>query len=218
MENDYINEIKELKKLMDENIITQEEFNLKKNALLFGNDNKQQTPKSNSISTNTPKQAIKKETEKPQTYHFQPTFQLITSICSAVILIVMIFMLCFSNVIRTIRINYESLYFVVSPFKVYDIRKTFSIIAIILMGVSLLSVAISIFIKNKAVKTLNHIILLLTIVFSFLAFIFNLTYAANAPYTSACTLIGIIITGILTIVEFTVLFTLIKQFLNKFKN
>lgn len=202
MNNDYLSELKELKTLQAEGIITEEEFNKKKELLLFGKSEKSINKNSSKINNNV----------RNNKKIFTNKSLIIIDLVIAVLFITTIFMLCFSKVdIDYFYINHQSIYAIGSPFIAGDVRKIFSIIEVILLPLSTVIIIISLFFQHKLLQFGKHTILLITLIFGFLTFIFNLTYGAGSGI-NLCTLFGLIFIGIATLLEFWILLTNIYKF------
>lgn len=184
MENyNYLEEIKQLKELFDTGIITEEEFEKKKQELLFSSNKKSAKTKSTfqmpNISTGTAG-LIKN--------------LVVTGICFC-----LIFLLCFSKVTDTVSVNNNWITYIYSPFNCQDIRKVFSVVALVFIILSFLASIIAVFFKNKYFNIGIHVLHFFTIVFSMICFIFNATYGAS--FVHICSILGIIFSVILLLFE-----------------
>lgn len=107
--------------------------------------------------------------------------------------------LCFSKVSESFYIDYTEYIYWYSPFKCSDVRKIFSIIALIFITLSLIVNIVAIIFNNRYYNICKHIFIIFTIAFCLICFIFNATYAAN--YTSVSSILGIVVTSIFLIFE-----------------
>lgn len=198
MENyNYLNEIRQLKELQNDGVISEEEFEKKKQELLFSSNakkNKSKVPLQMANISAGVVNIVKNLT--------------VTGIC-----ICLIFLLCFSKVTDSIWVNNKWITFLYSPFNCQDVRRIFSIIALIFIALNLVTSIIAVFFKNKYFNIGMYILNFLTITFSLLCFIFNSTYGAS--YVHVCSILGIIFTSILLLFELVVVFI---EILNSIKS
>lgn len=193
--SNYLNEIKKLKELLDEKIITEEEYNTKKQQLLFNSNKKK-------------KSIIEKELKINYTNVIKNFIYI--ALCLSIMLI-----LCFSKVSESFYIDYTKYVYWYSPFECSDVRKIFSIIALIFITLSLIINIVAIIFNNKYYNICKHIFIIFTIAFGLICFIFNATYAAN--YTSLSSILGIVVTSILLIFEIIIAFIEISKTINNQK-
>ena len=202
MSEEYINELKELKNLLDEGIITDEEFNKKKEQILFKNTKIQSITPNNKVTNHT------------NTKKLTPNlFEVIINSVIIIFFLASIFMLCFSKVDASyFYVNYNRVYVIGSPFSATDIRKVFSILLVILLPLAIVITTLSLFFKNRYLNIGKHFSIIITLTFGFLTFIFNLCYAHGSSYTDLCTLFGVIFIGIATLMEMISLIKIIVAF------
>lgn len=207
MDKEYIKELKELKNLQNEGIITEEEFNKKKEQILFENSKIQKNAET--------KEAAKTNSKK---LNLANKFDLICGSLIILFLVISIFMLCFSKVdVSFFYIDSNRIDVIGSPFLANDIRKVFSIILVILLPLAIIVTTLSLFFKNKLFNVGKHLTILITVVFGFLSFIFNLCYAHNSSMLNLCTLFGLIFIGITTLIELIVFLKIVANFFKNYK-
>lgn len=132
-------------------------------------------------------------------------FNKIIDICFIAFLTALIFFLSFSKVGDYIFAST----FYTSPFLVKDVRFILSYIALMLTIISLIFCISSIWFNQKWVIVTKHISIFLSIILLLIAFIFNITYKLS--FVHACSLLGIIFTGLLLVAQITYFISAIKN-------
>lgn len=123
--------------------------------------------------------------------------------------------LCFSKISESFYIDYTQYVYWYSPFECSDVRKIFSIIALIFITLSLIINIVAIIFNNRYYNICKHIFIIFTIAFCLICFIFNATYAAY--YTTISSILGIVVTSILLIFEIIIDFMEISKTINNQK-
>ena len=189
MSENYIEELKQLKELLEAGIINQEDFDKKKEELLFN---------SKSIKPHQQNKVKEILPSTPQTkFKFSLDFITISNIIFSGLFIALIFFVCFAKIKTWFYIDNISFTITHNVFDGSDIRNLFAILAISFTSINTAYLIICIFIKNKYIEIVKLFSCLVTSTFLLLSFIFNITY--NTPYLHACSLLGIIFTGIVIV-------------------
>ena len=200
-----VDELRELKKLLDEGVITRQDYDRKKEMLLFGTSSEKSLGSSyylnEKVKQNKARQIVKSK-------------DFIFNIITSCLLVALIFFLSFSRVGNWGELSSGGTYrWYTSPFAVDDCRVIFSIFALSFSCLSLILYVLSFVFKNKGVSVLRHIVLILTVAWLLISFIFNITY--RVKFLHICSLLGIIFSGIVLILEVVVLSIKIKEALKK---
>lgn len=208
MSQDYINELKELKSLVDQGIITQENFEQKKEELLFG--------QSKSQSKTKEKNTEEKPQKETSNFNLKLNYKMVFNIIFIISSIALMFFLCFSKVGDYLYLGskYPTVTYIISPLKVSDVRFTFSLLALIFNSINIVAIAISIFINNKYIEISKHFIIFISAALLLISFIFNITYRKS--YLHTCSLLGIIFTSIVILCLFvSIIYNIKKYFSSK---
>lgn len=99
--------------------------------------------------------------------------------------------------------------FITSPFLVEDVRFILSYIALMITITSLIVSIASMWFKQKWIAIIKHISIFLSITLLLVAFIFNITYRLS--FVHICSLLGIIFSGLLLILQIIYIIKLVKD-------
>lgn len=181
-EHESFEVLKGLKELLDEGVITQEEFDRKKQDILFGRK-----------QTSTQQKAeIKKSAGKGA-----KTFELVSNIVMISLFVLIILLIGLSRVgTGQYYLDYA---YTISPFEADDVRCVFSILALIIPFITVLICIFNLMVKKRLLVIIKHISTIISLAFAMIALIFNLIYASS--YVDGCTLTALIFTCVLVLFE-----------------